>query len=71
MADVTEYIAKENERWDSIAYRAHGDASKYPQIVAANPDVPITDVLPAGTKLYVPIVQSPQLDKNLLPPWKR
>lgn len=68
---VTEYIAQENERWDTIAYKAYGDASKYPEIIAQNPDVPITDVLPAGTKLYVPVQQTPQLDKNLMPPWKR
>lgn len=71
MAEFTTYTTIEGDRWDTVAHKAYGDALRYPEIAAANPDVPLTDVLPSGLTLYVPISEEVELDTNLLPPWKR
>ena len=68
----TEHITKDGQRWDTIAHEAYGDVSKLSDIIAANPEVPITAVLPPGTRLLIPIVETVavEVDKSLLPPWK-
>lgn len=71
MAEFTEYITIEGDRWDTVAYKAYGDPMLYPTIAAANSDVPLNAVLTAGTKLMVPVLEAVELDTNLLPPWKR
>lgn len=71
MADFTTYTTIEGDRWDTVAYKAYGDALRYPEIAEANRDVPLTDILPAGLTLRVPVIQEAELDTNLLPPWKR
>lgn len=72
MADFTQHITKEGERWDSIAYKAYGDANDINRIIEANPTVPITATLPGGIRLLVPIVETVavEVDETLLPPWK-
>jgi phage tail protein X len=72
MSQLTEYITKEGDRWDTIAYAAYGDASEIQRLIEANPTVPIDPVLPAGVRLLVPIIEtvSVEIDDKLLPPWK-
>lgn len=67
----TQYTVTAPKRWDQIAYEAYGDATKVSVILEANPTIRILPVLEAGTVLYLPILERPQVDKNLLPPWKR
>lgn len=71
--NFSEYITKENERWDSIAYAAYGDVAEVNTLIEANPGIPITPMLAAGTRLRVPLKETvePELDTSLLPPWKR
>lgn len=66
------YITTKGDRWDSIAYKAYGDASDFNIIQDANPNVSITDVFEGGVKLIIPI-QEETVNSNLdlLPPWKR
>lgn len=71
MAEFTEYITIEGDRWDTVAYKAYGDPMLYPDIAKANRGVPLDTVIPAGTKLMVPVLPEVDLDTNLLPPWKR
>lgn len=71
MAEFTEYITIDGDRWDTIAWKAYGNAHLYPQIVEANPDVAAEPVLPVGTRLLIPVATSPEIDKTFLPPWKR
>lgn len=68
---VTNYTTKEGDRWDTVAYAAYGDVTKIPLIADANPDVPLDDIIPAGTNLYIPILEQATIvqDKQL-PPWK-
>lgn len=71
MADFTPYVTKENDRWDLIAYKAHGNVENMQDIIEANPSVPIYEVLPSGITLKIPVKAAPEVSKQLLPPWKR
>ena len=73
MSEVTQYIAKEGERWDQVAYKAYGRASLIKPIIEANPVVPITPRLAAGTVLVIPVIAETDVktDAELLPPWKQ
>lgn len=66
-----EYITKEGDRWDLIAWRMYGDAYAYEPIIEANPDVPIHAVLDAGLRILVPLREKAKVDDVELPPWKR
>lgn len=74
MSEFTEYRTLSGDRWDFIAHKAYGDATQYQKIIAANPSIAVSAVLPPGTLIKVPIIstqqQSPQNLSNL-PPWKR
>ena len=64
------HITRDGDRWDQIAYRYYNDPYAYERIIAANPNVPIVDVLPAGIRLAVPIIHE-ELTEEDLPPWMR
>lgn len=71
--NVVEYIIKDGDRWDTIAYKAYGDATLFNGIVDANPSVTVTATLIAGNRLIIPILEDGDItiDSQLLPPWKR
>jgi phage tail protein X len=73
MATTTEYITRPGDRWDLISYKAYGTINMMGDIIRANPDIPITDILPAGLLLQIPIVAVviDPTDLDLLPPWKK
>jgi hypothetical protein len=70
---VVEYIVKDGDRWDTIAFKSYGDASMVNGIIEANVAVVVSPTLVAGTRLIIPIIEQGeiQLDSELLPPWKR
>jgi phage tail protein X len=72
VSDLFEYITKEGERFDQVAYKAYGKSTLVTTIIQANPKVPIVPKLPAGVVLYIPVLDevSVKTDKELLPPWK-
>lgn len=65
-----EYITKEGDRWDLIAYEFYGDPYLYETIVAVNTEVRITPILPSGIKLKIPVIELKNTFEEL-PPWKR
>lgn len=67
------YKTIEGIRWDTIAFLAYGSADKMNVIIAANPEVPITEKLPSGIVLQIPVLEETAIktDSELLPPWKR
>lgn len=71
MSRFTKYITVEGDRWDNIAYRAYGNPNEVEALIFANPSVPVTDVLPPGLELLVPIKDDPEVQQSNLPPWKR
>lgn len=70
---VVEYIVKDGDRWDTIAFKAYGDASMVNGIIEANTAVVVSPTLTSGTRIIIPIIEQSevQLDSELLPPWKR
>lgn len=70
MKEFYEYITKEGDRWDLIAYQFYGDATMYEPIIVANPEVPIIPILPSGIKLRIPIIEIKETIEEL-PPWKK
>lgn len=69
--EYTRYTTVQGDRWDTVAFKAYGDATQYSAIVEANPTVPKGPVLPAGTILNIPVIDSPTVDTSILPPWKQ
>lgn len=67
----TTYTTPAPMRWDQVAYIVYGDATKFQELVEANPNVPIATMLPANTVLNVPVLEEPEITAALLPPWKR
>lgn len=73
MADTTQFIVQEGMLWSYVAYKAYGKASLMQPLIEANPLVPITPRLPAGTVLTIPVLDDSEIktDKQKLPPWKQ
>jgi phage tail protein X len=73
MASFVEYVAKQGDRWDTIAFKAYGDATLINGLIEANPTIVISPILEIGTRVIVPILEQGdvQIDSELLPPWKR
>lgn len=70
-AEVIEHITSEGDRWDLLAWQYYGDPTLYEPIVVANPEVPITPILPSGIRLLIPIIDdSEMIGPEGLPPWK-
>lgn len=60
------------ERWDQLAERYYGRAQLYAPLISANPLVPITPTVPAGTRLVVPVLSLDNLpaQEGEQPPWR-
>jgi hypothetical protein len=71
MTDFTELTLVEDTRWDMVSYKAYGSVDKISLIAEANPTIPLRDIVPAGTLLYIPIIEPTEAITDLLPPWKR
>jgi nucleoid-associated protein YgaU len=64
----------DGELWSGLSQRAYGDGMMWGKIIDANPTMPITDRLPSGVTLVIPVsdvTAGVVQDKTLLPPWKR
>ena len=53
------YTPTQPERWDLISAKFYGDPTLYVGIILANPTIPISGVVPAGTVLYIPFINPP------------
>jgi phage tail protein X len=73
MANFVEYVAKQGDRWDTIAFKAYGDATLINGLIEANPTIIISPILETGTRVIVPILEQGeiQINSELLPPWKQ
>lgn len=67
---ILTHITKSGDRWDLLAWHYYGDASAYGGIIAANPHVALSDCLPSGVTLVIPIIDPPHTTEDL-PPWLR
>lgn len=75
MANFSEYITKQDERWDTVCFKAYGNISQelLDGLVFNNPTVSLLPIIPTGTRMKILVVEQGevQLDSDLLPPWKR
>jgi phage tail protein X len=80
--DFTTYTTTGGETWTVLSFLAYGSLQVYLDgvevdgqkvIAAANPDLPITPLLPGGLVIKIPALTSGQntIDTSLLPSWKR
>jgi phage tail protein X len=68
----TEYTTTEGQRWDTIAWQCFGNVDLVGLLYDANPGVALTDELPGGLTLRVPLIEPvEEVNAELLPPWKR
>lgn len=67
----TKYTTVQGDRWDTVAHKAYGDPMKISPIIEANPNVPKSPVILAGTVLYIPIQDRETITPSILPPWKQ
>ena len=71
---ATPYTTQPYDTWERVATLAYGDPSMWPQIAAANPQLPLSASPPIGVKLWVPVISAPaaaSVSVIGLPPWKR
>ncbi|ERT14119.1 MULTISPECIES: tail protein X [Photorhabdus] len=67
-----EHITKEGDRWDLLAHYYYGDPLGYARIIAANPHVAVTPILPSGVVLLIPIIDADNVvTAEDTPPWLR
>lgn len=67
-----EHVAREGDRWDSLAYQYYGDPFGYVRLIEANPHVPIRPYIAAGTRLAIPLIEpAAAASTEEMPPWKR
>jgi hypothetical protein len=78
MAEYTQYIVKEGDRWDTIAREAYGDPlamyngrSFTNFVMEQNQEIPLDMPLVPGTILRLEVVEVAETNDELLPPWKR
>lgn len=74
MADYVRHIATEGERWDHIALKYYGNPLTVGPIIMANPVIPITARIPAGTEVLIPVLEAADPAAAVasdLPPWRR
>ena len=66
----TEYITKENDRWDLISYQHYGTPNLYEEIIKSNSQVNPTPILASGIKLKIPVLEINSNVQFDLPPWR-
>ena len=71
MSQYLEHRTVHGDRWDLLAARYYGDATRYGPIIIANPEIPITALIPSGVIIRIPLVEPAAADTSDLPPWKR
>ena len=68
-APVIQYATQSGDRWDLLAWRFYGDATRYHDLIAANPAVAIMPVLSTGLTLRVPVLPSTVESPATAPAW--
>lgn len=66
---ATEYITKDADTFDKIAFLFYGDCSLFSQIINVNKKYSGTIMFDAGIKLIIPDTQV--IENKDIPPWRR
>ena len=70
---LVKYTTQQGDRWPDIAHRAYGEFQRWPEIAAANPRLPLSATLAAGTAVWVPVIEATDVAQVVAvgrPPWK-
>ena len=65
--DYIEYLTKENDRWDLIAWEMYGNPYAYKKIIETNPMYRNVPRFPPGVKLIIPVID--EIPQEVKPPW--
>jgi len=75
MSEYYEYIAKDGDRWDTIANEFYGDPFLFDKIIGATHNYAASlyppSVISAGTLVKIPVLEESEVTSSNLPPWKR
>ena len=77
MAEYLPYTTVPGDRWDLIAFRHYGEATRIAELIAANRDLflpeltPIPLVFDRPVTIRVPLLPQRTIGADSLPPWKR
>lgn len=67
-----QHTIKGDKRWDELAVEAYGDPNQIETITEANRTISLSAIVPAGTKINIPIIEQDEVvNPNNVPPWKR
>lgn len=72
MSDIAYYIhhvTTQDDRLDLISFKYFGHIDMMSAIVALNPNLPLTDSLPAGLTVNVPVYTTTDTTESELKPW--
>ncbi len=66
------YTATQGDTWPAIAHKAYGEFHRWTEIAAANPQLPLSATLAAGTVVQVPVIPAVVSASTEIgrPPWK-
>jgi len=66
------YVVKEGDRWDTIAYEMYNDPYLYEIIIQANPQFLAHAYPPSGVVLKIPVLEIEDTDNQevINPPWQ-
>lgn len=65
------HITKQGERWDTLAFKYYGDATRFLPIIEANKALPVSESFPGGLRVFIPVLETKATLTDRLPPWKR
>lgn len=70
--NAVKYTTQQGDTWPAIAHRAYGEFHRWTEIAAANPKLPLSATLAAGTIVWVPVVEAIVSTSTQIgqPPWK-
>ncbi|MET0264714.1 MAG: tail protein X [Duganella sp.] len=66
------HITIEGERWDLLSWKYYQSVRHIALLIETNPHAPITETLPSGLTLLIPVIEAGETTvQEELPPWKR
>jgi len=68
---LPEYVTKQGDTFESIAWFQMGASEFMCDLIKANREHMETAVFPAGVMLTIPEIETPPVTEDSTPPWRR
>lgn len=65
------YTTKQGDTWDMISLSTYGSELFTDRLIASNFEQRNTAIFSAGVVLNTPVLETTELNKSQLPPWRR